>query len=81
CLVGSEMCIRDRGGGRAPELTAWAARLTVPQTAFTIRTITLFESDLRPEGPVYTPLAIAHPRVPGEGTAGDRDRSDPANEP
>lgn len=54
-------------GRRAPDLQQLTAGLTPPAGPLTIHSITLFKSDLRPEGPVYTPLDIARPRsTPGE---------------
>lgn len=38
---------------------AWTTGLTWAKTDFTIRTVALMRSDLRPEGPLYTPLRIA----------------------
>ncbi len=43
--------------GRAPQ--GWAAGLTWERGNFTIRTVALMQSELRPRGPVYTPLRTA----------------------
>jgi 2'-5' RNA ligase len=37
----------------------WTVGLTWPADDFTIRAVALMRSDLRPEGPTYTPLRIA----------------------
>jgi RNA 2',3'-cyclic 3'-phosphodiesterase len=47
---------RDRHLRLAPD---WTAGLTWPARDFTIRTVALMRSDLRPQGPLYTPLRIA----------------------
>ncbi len=38
---------------------SWTSGLTWPATDFTIRTVALMRSELRPQGPLYTPLRIA----------------------
>ena len=38
---------------------AWTRGLTWPEEDFTIRTIALMKSELRPQGPRYTPLSTA----------------------
>ena len=38
---------------------AWTSGLTWPADDFTIRIVALMRSDLRPQGPAYTPLRIA----------------------
>jgi len=53
---------RARRGRRIPNLTGFTGSLTPPVGPIKIRSITLFRSDLLPEGPKYTPLEIAHPR-------------------
>jgi 2'-5' RNA ligase len=47
---------RDRKLELAPE---WTSGLTWPAADFTIQTVALMRSDLRPQGPTYTPLRIA----------------------
>jgi 2'-5' RNA ligase len=61
-FVGHLTLARTGRGADAKDLTAWAPRLTPPRGPLTITAITLFRSDLRPQGPLYTPLASAHPR-------------------
>jgi 2'-5' RNA ligase len=46
---------RTRRGERAPDLSEIVGGLTPPSGPLTIRSITLFKSDLRPEVPLYTP--------------------------
>ncbi len=54
-------------GRRAPDLEQLTAGLTPPAGPLRIHAITLFKSDLRPDGPRYTALEIAQPRSsPGE---------------
>lgn len=50
---------RDR---RRPDLSLLTDGLTPPNGPLRIRSVTLFKSDLRPQGPLYTPLEVAHPR-------------------
>ena len=60
-------CKRDRSVQDPDRLTAG---LTLPWGPLTIPAITLYRSDLRPEGPVYTPLRVARPRSrPGRPAA------------
>jgi RNA 2',3'-cyclic 3'-phosphodiesterase len=47
---------RDRNLRLGPE---WTAGLTWKRDEFMIRTVALMRSDLRPQGPTYTPLRIA----------------------
>ena len=47
---------RDRQVRLEPD---WTAGLTWPGGDFTIRSVALMRSDLRPQGPTYTPLRIA----------------------
>lgn len=61
-FVGHLTLARVRRGLRAPDLEELCAGLTPPGGPLTISSITLFRSDLRPEGPVYTPLECARPR-------------------
>jgi 2'-5' RNA ligase len=49
-------------GLRAPDLRDWSRRLTPPRGALRITAVTLFRSDLRPQGAIYTPLVTASPR-------------------
>lgn len=53
---------RTGRGLRGPDLVDLVAGLTPPDGPLTISSITLYKSDLRPEGPLYTPLEIARPR-------------------
>lgn len=61
-FVGHLTLARAPRGAAAPDLAAWAPGLTEPQGPLRITAITLFRSDLRPQGPLYTPLASASPR-------------------
>jgi RNA 2',3'-cyclic 3'-phosphodiesterase len=61
-FVGHLTLARVRRGAQAPELTDVVGGLTPPGGPLTISSITLFKSDLRPEGPQYTPLESARPR-------------------
>lgn len=59
---------RDRSGPPLEELTSG---LTQPAGQLTVTSITLFKSDLRPGGPVYTPLVVARPRAARSGGGAD----------
>ena len=59
---------RARRGRRIPDVAGLTGGLTPPTGPLTIRAITLFQSDLLPEGPRYTPLEIAQPRSDRSGT-------------
>jgi RNA 2',3'-cyclic 3'-phosphodiesterase len=61
-FVGHLTLARLRRGMPAPGLDELAGGLTPPGGPLTIGSITLFKSDLRPGGPVYTPLECARPR-------------------
>jgi 2'-5' RNA ligase len=61
-FVGHLTLARTGRGEVAPDLTAWVTGLTPPQGPLRITAITLFRSDLRPQGPLYIPLASASPR-------------------
>lgn len=61
-FVGHLTLARLRRGARSPELAEVLGGLTPPDGPLTIRSVTLFKSDLRPEGPLYTPLECARPR-------------------
>jgi 2'-5' RNA ligase len=65
---------------RAPNLERLTAGLTPPDGPLTISAITLFWSDLQPEGPRYTPLEIAHPRT-GSIPAGPGRSADSSSTP
>ena len=49
-------------GAPPVDIDQLSAGLTPPRGELTIASITLFQSDLRPQGPVYTPLEIARPK-------------------
>ncbi len=69
-FVGHLTLARVRRGLQAPGLDEIVGGLTPPGGPLTISSITLFKSDLRPEGPLYTPLESAGPRqVPGRSGA------------
>lgn len=56
----SHLTIGRTGRDRHLRLDAgWTTGLTWPDTDYTIRTVALMRSDLRPQGPTYTPLRIA----------------------
>jgi RNA 2',3'-cyclic 3'-phosphodiesterase len=61
-FIGHLTLARVRRGSRAPDLSEIVGGLTPPGGPLTISSITLFKSDLRPEGPLYTPLECARPR-------------------
>ncbi|MBD3161622.1 MAG: RNA 2',3'-cyclic phosphodiesterase [Candidatus Eisenbacteria bacterium] len=71
---------RCRRGRSVPDPERLTAGLTLPRGPLTIPTITLYQSDLRPEGPVYTPLQIARPR-PGPDRPGVERPDDPTSLP
>ncbi|MBM3288445.1 MAG: RNA 2',3'-cyclic phosphodiesterase [Candidatus Eisenbacteria bacterium] len=67
-FVGHLTLARVRRGARPADLEELTRGLTPPSGPLTIRSITLFKSDLRPEGPIYTPLEAAAPGAgPGRG--------------
>ncbi len=70
-FVGHMTLARVARGRQVPDLATLTSGLTPPQGPLRIDSITLFRSDLRgAEGPVYTPIEIAHPRAdegPGQG--------------
>lgn len=47
---------------RCPDLDLLTDGLTPPNGPLRIRSVTLFQSELRPQGPLYTPLEVARPR-------------------
>ena len=61
-FVGHLTLARLRRGLRSPSLEEIVGGLTPPGGPLTIGSITLFKSDLRPGGPVHTPLECARPR-------------------
>jgi 2'-5' RNA ligase len=61
-FVGHLTVARARKGRRPSDLDQLTAGLTEPEGALTICSITLYRSDLRPEGPLYTPLEVARSR-------------------
>ncbi len=67
-------------GLSSPDLDELTSGLTPPRGALTIPSITLFRSDLRREGPLYTPLEIARPRSvpPGSAAAPGAEAGGPA---
>lgn len=70
-FVGHLTLGRVKRGGSRPDLERLTGSLTPPTGPLTICSITLYRSDLRPEGPVYTPLEVArsrsNPSGPGFG--------------
>jgi 2'-5' RNA ligase len=59
---------RERPG---PILEVLTGGLTAPSGPLTVTTITLCKSELRPGGPVYTPLVVARPSVANAGAGTD----------
>jgi RNA 2',3'-cyclic 3'-phosphodiesterase len=63
-FVGHMTLARVARGRHVPDVAALTAGLTPPQGPLKIESITLFRSDLRgAEGPLYTPIEVAHPRA------------------
>ncbi len=56
-------------GRRSPAWDLLTDGLTTPNGPLRITSVTLFKSDLRPQGPLYTPLEVARPRE-GTGVGG-----------
>jgi len=70
-FVGHLTLARVSRNRRAPDMEGLTSGLTPPRGALTIRCITLFQSELRADGPIYTPLVVAQPRS-RPATPGDR---------
>lgn len=68
-FVGHLTLGRVKRGGARPDLEQLTSGLTPPTGPLNICSITLYRSDLRPGGPVYTALEVARPRsdLPGPG--------------
>jgi 2'-5' RNA ligase len=63
-FVGHITLARVARGRQVSDLATLTAGLTPPHGPLRIDSITLFRSDLRgAEGPLYTPLEVAHPRA------------------
>lgn len=63
-FVGHMTLARVARGRQVADLATLTAGLTPPDGPLTIESITLFRSDLRgAEGPLYTPIEVAHPRA------------------